>query len=104
MEYLFNSKGKHIANFVNGHLYAPTGNNVGHYIESGGIFINMNGRYLGEIVQKNRLMYKRTSPYKSTNYGNRGSYGSVGNYGSPGSRGSIGTLSGYIDIETPWIS
>ena len=65
MEFLFNSRGQHIANFVNGQLHAPTGQNIGHYLEAQGIFIDMSGRYLGEIVQKNRLMYKRFSPHKN---------------------------------------
>ena len=33
MKYLFNSKGKHIANLVNGQLHSPTGTNIGHYLE-----------------------------------------------------------------------
>ena len=32
MEFLFNSKGKHIANLVNGQLHAPSGQNIGHYM------------------------------------------------------------------------
>lgn len=43
MEFLFNSKGQHIANFVNGQLHLPTGVNVGHYMEREKIFIDMNG-------------------------------------------------------------
>ena len=65
IEFLFNSRGQLIANFVNGQLHAPTGQNIGHYLEAQGIFIDMSGRYLGEIVQKNRLMYKRFSPHKN---------------------------------------
>jgi hypothetical protein len=103
MEYLFNSRGQHIANFVNGQLHAPTGENIGHYLESQRIFIDMAGRYLGEIVNENRLMYNRSSSYSSVNYGNYGNYGNVGNYGNPGNYGSIGTIGGYEDIATPWL-
>ena len=103
MEFLFNSKGQHIANFVNGQLHAPTGQNIGHFLEAQGIFIDMSGRYLGEIVQKNRLMYNRSSPYKNVNYGNYGNYGNVGNYGNPGNYGNIGTIGGYEDVATPWL-
>jgi hypothetical protein len=103
MEYLFNSRGQHIANFVNGQLHAPTGQNVGHYLEEQGIFIDMYGRYLGEIVHENRLMYNRTSTHNSVNYGTYGNYGNVGNYGNPGNYGSIGTIGGYEDIATPWL-
>lgn len=103
MEYLFNSRGQHIANFVNGQLHAPIGQNIGHYMDSANIFIDMSGRYLGEIVQGNRLMYNRSSPHKNTNYGNYGNYGNVGNYGNPGNHGSIGMIGGYQDIEAPWL-
>ena len=37
MQYLFNSKGTHIANFVNDQLYAPFGENIGHYMKNNGI-------------------------------------------------------------------
>jgi len=103
MEFLFNSRGQHIANYVNGQLHAPTGQNIGHYMESEKVFIDMSGRYLGEIVQDNRLMYNRSSPYKSVNFGSYGNYGNVGNYGNPGNYGSIGIIGGYEDIKTPWL-
>ena len=103
MEFLFNSRGQHIANYVNGQLHAPTGQNIGHYKESEKVFIDMSGRYLGEIVQYNRLMYNRSSPYKSVNFGSYGNYGNVGNYGNPGNYGSISIIGGYEDIKTPWL-
>jgi hypothetical protein len=98
MQYLFNSRGQHIANFVNGQLHAPTGQNIGHYLESQSIFIDMQGRYLGEIISENRLMYRRNSPHRSVNYGSYGNYGNVGNYGNPGNYGSIGTPGGFEDV------
>ena len=103
MKYLFDSNGKHVANLVNGHLHAPMGQNIGHYMENEKIFIDMSGRYLGEIVHENRLMYNRSSPYKTINYGNYGNYGNVGNYGNPGNYGNIGTIGGFEDISTPWL-
>ena len=104
MEFLFNSNGQHIANFVNGQLYAPSGQNIGHYLENQNIFIDMSGRYLGEIIQNNRLMYNRSSSHKNVNYGSYGNYGNVGNYGNPGNYGSIGSIGGYVNIETPWLA
>ncbi|MDD2371607.1 MAG: hypothetical protein PHQ32_06370 [Firmicutes bacterium] len=98
MEYLFNSKGKHIANLVNEHLYAPSGKNIGHFLSNEKILINMQGKYLGEIVQRNRLLYNKNSPYRNVNFGSYGNYGNVGNYGNPGNFGSIGILSGYNDV------
>lgn len=99
MEYLFDSHGKHVANFVNGQLYAPGGSNIGHYLEDQKIFIDMSGKYLGEIVQGNRLMFNKSSPHRSVNYGNYGNYGNVGNYGNPGNYGSIGMIGGYEDVH-----
>jgi hypothetical protein len=99
MQYLFDSRGQHIANLVNGQLHAPTGQNVGHYLEAQGIFIDMRGRYLGEIVSRNRLMYRQNSPHRSVNYGNYGNYGNVGNYGNPGNYGSIGMLAVFQDVS-----
>lgn len=98
MQYLFDSQGRHIANFVNGQLHALTGQNIGHFLEGQSIFIDMHGRYLGEIVAKNRLLYRPNSPHRSINYGNYGNYGNVGNYGNPGNYGSIGTVAGFEDI------
>jgi hypothetical protein len=100
VQYLFNSRGQHIANFVSGQLHAPTGQNIGHYLESQSIFIDMQGRYLGEIVCENRLMYRRNSPHRSVNYGSYGNYGNVGNYGNPGNYGSIGTPGGFEDVPS----
>lgn len=104
MKYLFNSRGRHIANFVNGQLHAPGGKNIGHYLEKEAIFIDMRGRYLGEIVNENRLMRQRSSPYKSVNFGVYGNYGNVGNYGNPGNHGSIGSIGGYEDLPEDFSS
>jgi hypothetical protein len=95
MEFLFNSRGQHIANLVNGQLHSPKGRNIGHYISSYKIFIDMRGHYLGEIVQQNRLVYYRNSPHRNTNYGVYGNHGNVGNYGNPGNHGSISMFAGY---------
>lgn len=103
MEYLFDSSGQHIANLVNDQLHAPTGENIGHYMENYGIFIDMSGKYLGEIIQHNRLMYKLSSPHQNTGYGSYGDYGHAGNYGDPGNPGSIGSIDGYENIDAPWL-
>ena len=103
MTYLFNSCGEHIANLVGQQLHAPSGANIGHYRADTGIFIDMSGRYLGEVVQGNRLMYKTSSPYRSANFGNYGNYGNAGNYGNPGNAGSIGVIGGYRDVSPDWV-
>ncbi len=99
MKYLFNSKGEHIANEVNGHLHATTGQNIGHYLVPQEIFIDMNGHYLGELVFDNRLVQNNSSPYKFNSFGSYGNYGNVGNYGNPGNCGNVGLSLGYVDID-----
>ena len=99
MKFLFDSKGKHIANEVNGQLHAPTGQNIGHFLPNYGFFIDMRGYYLGEIILENRLMKKRNNGYGSTCFGSYGNYGNIGNYGNPGNYGSIGNVSGYEDLD-----
>ena len=98
MERLFDSKGKHIANFAGGKLHSPRGSNIGHFLDGQRIFIDMRGRYLGEIVNGNRLLYRVNSPHRSINYGKYGNYGNIGNHGNPGRIGSIGRIAGYEDI------
>jgi len=104
MNYLFNSKGQHIANLVNGQLHAPSGKNIGHYMENEKIFIDMRGKYLGEIVSNDRLMRQKNSPYRSVNFGSYGNYGNAGNYGNPGKAGSIGSIGGFEDIPEECLS
>lgn len=99
MQRLFNSSGAHIANESDGRLYAPGGSNVGRFIDSAEIFVDLNGRYLGEIVSDNRLLSRRSSPYHSVNYGNAGNAGNIGNYGNPGNHGTIGIPGGFEDVD-----
>lgn len=98
MKDLHDSRGKHIANFVNGQLHSTSGTNIGHYLEREKIFIDMHGRYLGEIVDGNRLLYRNSNQYKSVNFGNYGNYGNVGNYGNYGNIGSC-SYAGYTDVS-----
>jgi len=103
MKYLFNSCGEHIANLIGDQLHAPSGRNIGHLLKAPGIFIDMQGCYLGEIVQNDRLMYNQSSGYQSTNFGSYGDYGNAGNYGNPGNAGSIGGIAGYRDVDADWL-
>jgi hypothetical protein len=63
----------------------------------------MSGRYLGEIVHGNRLMFNRANPYGSTNFGVYRNYGNVGNYGNPGNHGRMGRIGGYEDVQADWL-
>lgn len=95
---LHDSHGRHIANFVSGQLHDVQGRNIGHYLENEGIFINMQGYYFYQIVDKRRLLYNNNSAYKSICYGVYGNYGNIGSYGN---YGNIGTCfyAGYSDVK-----
>lgn len=97
---LHNSKGAHVANYINGQLYSTSGRNIGHYLEQEKIFIDMNGHYLGEIVDGNRLLYKISSGYSSVSFGIYGNYGSIGSSGNYGNIGSV-SYGGYRDVVFP---
>src|SRR5215217_4247379 len=98
MQYLYNSKGNHIANFANGQLYASGGANIGRYLPTEKIFVDLEGRYLGELVHNDRLMYKIGSSYRSKVFGDQGMRSSAGSFGNPGHQNNIGTITGYEDI------
>jgi len=98
MKPLFNIHGEHIANDVNGHLHSTTGENIGHYIERAEIYVDLEGNYLGEIYQNNRLVYNTSSPYQNTNYGCRGNVGNVGDYGNYGNHGVISLPANFKDV------
>ncbi len=95
---LHDSYGKHIANFLDGQLYNTNGYNIGHYLAKEKIFIDMNGRYLGEIVDGNRLLYNDCSLNKTIMFGVYGDYGFIGNYGNYGNIGAL-LFPGYSDVR-----
>lgn len=99
MKFLFDYKGKNIAKVVNGQLHATTGKNIGHLIPYYNIFIDRKGKYLGEIIYKNRFLFNINNAYQGFNFGVCGNPGNVSNYANPGNYGSIETISGYSDIE-----
>jgi hypothetical protein len=99
MRRFFNMRGEHIANESGGRLYAPSGSNIGRFIDGANIYVDISGRYLGEVLHDNRLVSNRTSGYRSTNYSNAGSTGSIGSAGNPGNIGSIGSIGGFEDID-----
>ncbi len=103
MRYLFNSQGQHVANSINQRLYAPNGKNIGHFVEKENVFIDLKGRYLGELVQDNRLLYNSAAAIKNSNLGLYGDHGSIGNYGDPGNYGRIGLVAGFQDVDSPWL-
>ena len=98
MKYLFDSTGNHIANEVNGQLHAVNGRNIGHFLVQQRIFIDMAGRYLGEVVAGNRLMSNAASAFQRARFGPLGNFGNAGSYGNPGNAGDVGTCGGFKDI------
>lgn len=102
-DFIFDLTGKHIANWVDEQLYAPTGENIGHYLPDLEIFIDMKGNYLGEIIFDERLVYDINSPYKLQNFGSLGDFGNIGNLGNPGNFGSLSLTSNYTEIKAYWL-
>ena len=99
MRFLFDRRGQHIAIELEAELYSPMGSHVGHYLPDEGIFIDTSGRYLGEVLYGNRLVFNRHSPFRDSDFGNRSHHGNVGNYGNPGNRGAVSLPWGYEDID-----
>jgi hypothetical protein len=98
MQFLFDSQGRHVANEVSGRLHSPAGKNVGHFESAAGVFVDLDGRYLGEVVRANRLMENRKSPHREAAFCVYGDYGDAGNFGSPGPKGSVGKVAGHADV------
>jgi hypothetical protein len=98
MQFLFDSRGRHIANEVSGRLHTPAGKHFGHFMAQLGVFIDLDGHYLGEIVRKNRLMVNRRSPHKTSDFCVYGDYGTAGSFGTPSSPGGVGAVAGHADV------
>jgi hypothetical protein len=100
MDYLYDSCGRHIATVANRQLYNRGGTNIGQHLPQYGVFIDRQGRYLGEIVHRDRLLYNLLSPYCTTSFGNQqGHRGRLGMTADPGGREPIGRIRGYMDIS-----
>ncbi|MGE5529451.1 MAG: hypothetical protein ACM3X6_09970 [Patescibacteria group bacterium] len=65
----FNSRGKYIAAEIEGRLYSAAGRHVGRRVDKYGIFVDLAGRYLGEILCANRLARNRGSRFLQTSFG-----------------------------------
>lgn len=99
MRSLHNSGGEHVANFLNGQFYSTSGDNVGHYVAREGIFVDMDGHYLGEVYPGNRLAFNNYSSYSNVSYGAYGNYGNIGNDGNQGNIGWLSLPVGYEDVD-----
>lgn len=99
MQFLFDSRGKNIANEQTRHLYSPAGKNIGYYLNTEGIFIDQKGRYLGQIVFGNRLMADPDSPHRATKFAVPGDYGTAGLLGTPNPASDIAPVANYQDVS-----
>jgi hypothetical protein len=102
IQYLFDSRGRHIANLIGEQLHAPTGETIGRYEKTAGMFIDMSGNYLGEIVGRDRLLYNYSSSYRWRNYGNHGDCRNTCDSGTPEANGVISMPVGYGDVKVDW--
>lgn len=98
MKFLMDSRGEYIASVIDRRLYSPAGDNIGHFLPELDIFIDQSGRYLGEIVSDDRLMFGVASPHQAVGFAVGGNYESIGACGRPVRRPDIGRVDGFADI------
>ena len=98
MKFLMDSRGEYIASVIDRRLYSPAGDNIGHFLPELDIFIDQSGRYLGEIVSGDRLMFGVASPHQAVGFAIGGKYGSIGCCSRPVRRPDIGHVAGFADI------
>lgn len=98
MKPLYNLNGDHIACDYNSNLYSLSGSLKGYFNEHFNIYIDLQGKYLGEIFNNNRLVYRKKHNFDySFNYfpevdfqinscqnlGNIGSIGEINEFKNP---------------------
>ena len=81
--FLYNSHGFHVANFLNQSLYTPAGECLGSYVPQLNIFVDLNGNYLGEVVEDHYLISKMDSPYLNMKIGVTDQKASINAYSAP---------------------
>jgi len=98
MKFLMDSRGESIASVIDRRLYSPAGDNIGHFLPELDIFIDQSGRYLGEIVSDDRLMFGVASPHQAVGCAVGGNYESTGTCGRPVRQPDMGRVAGFADI------
>ncbi len=103
MKYLYNSWGQHIATENNDLLYSPSGRIIGRFLGECGIFVNLEGKYLGEILCLNRLVYDRNSKYLQNSFGavslSRALHEHMRNEGTVANYGPLVLPPGFEDVR-----
>jgi hypothetical protein len=92
-QWLYDSHGIPIVFISGDNVFTKGGRFLGR-LDNGEVW---HGRYAGEIVRGDRLLYK--SGKGSVTRGTPGTPGSPGIPGMPGSKGSISLPSGYSDVK-----
>ncbi|MGE5548924.1 MAG: hypothetical protein ACM3ZC_00130 [Bacteroidota bacterium] len=99
MNFLYDSRGQHVASEVNGLLYTAAGRNIGRYLDKYGVFVDLEGRYLGEILCINRLVQDRNSRYRGMSLGASSSRGVLRLYERPRGCSPLPLPPGFEDIH-----
>ncbi|OTG87600.1 hypothetical protein B9T31_03625 [Acinetobacter sp. ANC 4558] len=89
---LYNSYGKHVANFFNQQLYSPTGESIGYFEPALNIFIDLKGRYLGEIIEHDYIFQKLDSPYLNIHFSTKNPTVNLGYFTAPNSKNILKSL------------
>ena len=95
---LFDSHGSHIVTEVNGHLYTPEGKYVGYWSADMEAYISKEGRYLGELVEENRLGADPSWRFKHLSF-NRGYEGDRSGWSRAADVYKVNLPYGYKDVE-----
>lgn len=96
---LYDSKGNHIAIFLNETLHNLRGENIGQYLSNYKVFFDMSGFYLGEIIQDRYLIYNDRSYCKDMTFGVYKDNGDIGSIRKQDKCNSILLPGNYKDIN-----
>jgi len=98
LEFLFDSKGRHIATLVDRHIHDVSGTCIGYRHPELGIFVDLEGRYLGEVAFGDRLMYNLLSIHCTALFESCPETTRVDIPVPPASREAIDRISRFVDI------
>lgn len=99
LELLYDSKGRHVATLMERYIHGVDGACIGYYHTRHGVFVDLDGRYLGEIVYGDRLMYNLLSVHCTATFEARPHRRRIEVVADPGCREPIVRISRYVDID-----
>ena len=99
MLHLYNSQGLHVATEANGYLYSKTGKLIGRYLERLGVYLDLHGRYLGEILCLNRLAFNHDSRYLNASFDPCTYHGAIGPHEKPKDFSPLPLPPGFTDVD-----